>query len=934
MSAVPGVARGPESDEVERYLDALPEGSRCLLLEGEVGIGKTTLLNWARTRAVERGHMVLSATPVELEVPWEFAALADLLAMVPRTAIEGLPDPQRRAIAVAVFRDEPSDGPVDGRTLATAVLRTLRALASDAPVVLAVDDLQWLDVPSARVLSYVLRRAGDAAIGLLGAVRVNWAGDQLPLAAASVDPTRVWRTTIGPMSFREMEALLAERPHGPLGRGDLARVHQLSRGNPLFALELLQENGGTRANHPLSTSDLGVPESLQRLVRSRIRPLSPSARNLLLVGALSAEPSCEVVLAAAEDRSSASELEQVIDAGVVQRQGDDIVFAHPLIRSVVAGDATAEQRRAVHRRLATKVRHSEARARHLALGADGPDEGVALEVEAAATSAAARGACDTAAMLAELSVSLTPSGHTTQRHRRMRLEAENRFEASEPTRACALLEEVVGAMTPGPARAELLRRLARYSAYRGGSPRRRVEMLTTALDEAGDDLALQSAIAFDRATTAGLVGQEVAAIEYSTLALQLAERAGDANLVAQICALLAFHAFRWGEGVKQDLIARGLSGPPQPPRLSMELRPGPNIAHLLHMSDDLDGARVLYEDEYQRASEEGVETGLPMLLWGLVETEAWAGNWARGEELSAEGSELADESGSKAAIAIMSGVRAMLHVYRGRIDEGVRDADLCVSTAASIWFLAAISRGAQALGVAGHSVGDAGFVHQRLGRIADFVLEAGITEPGVLHFLPDEIEALIRLGEHEAAVALLTPFETRSMELGRVWGLATSGRCRGLLLAANGDLPGAEDALDRALLQHGDLGMPFELGRTLMVAGEIRRRARHKRRAQDALESAAAIFAKLGAPLWEQRAHVDLGRLGLRPSASSVPGTDLTEAERAVADLVVSGHTNAEVAARLFMAQRTVEAHLQRVYRKLGVRSRTQLTMVHPPSTT
>ena len=153
-----------------------------------------------------------------------------------------------------------------------------------------------------------------------------------------------------------------------------------------------------------------------------------------------------------------------------------------------------------------------------------------------------------------------------------------------------------------------------------------------------------------------------------------------------------------------------------------------------------------------------------------------------------------------------------------------------------------------------------------------------------------------------------------------------------LLLAARGDLEAADAAVDGALERHRTLPMPFEQGRTLLVAGEIARRARRKRRAQEVIEAAIAIFGKLGAPVWEERAREELGRLGLRTTRTTRGGTELTEAEHRVAELVAAGLSNAEVAARLFMAQRTVEAHLSKIYRKLGVRSRTQLLGVYQSS--
>jgi DNA-binding CsgD family transcriptional regulator len=928
MSVIPLIGRDGEAVVIEQFLESLTEGSCCLVLEGEVGIGKTTLLGWARSMAVDRGYRALSASPVESEVPWEFAALADLMEGVPRSFFDELPEPQRRAISVAVFRDELAGEAIDPRTLATAVSRILRRLADESPLLLFIDDLPWLDTPSARVLSYALRRAGSSPVGLVGTVRTGWSDPPGELVTDPVEPGRVDRVAIGPISTGAMGDLLTDRTGEPIGRSRLQRVQKLCRGNPMFALELVK--GTTVDVSALSTKsnrDLDLPESLRRLVRARVDRLSPGAQEVVLVAALSDETELTVVVAAAADLSTVEEdLGQAVRAGILNHNGNRLVFAHPLIRSVVAEDATTTRRQAAHRRLADVVQHPESRARHLALRADGPDEGIALEVEVAANTATSRGACETAAVLAALAVSLTPPDRLGDRHRRMAIEAENWFAASDPTRACALLDEVTGAMPPGPQRAELLRRLARYRAYRGEPLAKLISRLTVALDEAGDDLELRAAITLDIAVASGNSGNQAAAGEYGAMALELTEQVGDTAQEAQIVARMAFEAFARGEGVRKDLVAKGLSDVEQPSHLSMELRPGVVIGVLLQLSDDLDGSRALLQSEYERACDKGVETGLPLLLSGMVQAEAWAGDWDRADELVAEGSELADEADSQAGLALIAGVRGMMHILRGRIDEGRRDSELAAELGLSMGLSPAILIAVQTLALAGISVEDPAATHERIAPMAEFVKAMGVTEPGLFRFLPDEIEALIRLGDLDAAVALLTPFERRSDEVGRVWGQATSARCQGLLLAARGELDAAVAALDRSLEHHAALGMPFEHGRTLMVAGEIHRRERRKSVAKGHLDAALAIFDRLGSPVWAARAQLEIDRLGLRKAAA---GSPLTEGERRVADLASHGLTNAQIASQLFMSSRTVESHLTRIFRKLDVKSRTQMARVY-----
>jgi DNA-binding CsgD family transcriptional regulator len=917
------IGRDAEAAEISRFLRELSRGPRVLLIEGGAGIGKTTLLREGQDTAVRLGITVLSAFPVESEVPLEFAGLTDLLEGVSAAVVGGLPVPQRDAICQAVFRAEPPQRSADPRTIATAVLTLLRGLARKQPVVVVIDDLPWLDAPSARALSFALRRLRLEPVGLLAALRTGWPAAPLRLATDSVPADRVDRLRLGPLSLGAIRELLATQTTLRPDRSLLLRLHETSGGNPLFALELAAR--ATASIRPGSRDTLDVPDSLLRLLSGRITSLPPGARDVLLVCSLAAEPVLPVVSAAARHPATAhADLQTGIQAGVLINARGDIAFVHPLMRSVVAEQARAADRRAAHRRLAAVVRAPEERARHLALGAKGPDDAVAGELEAAAQMAAQGGACDTAGDLAELAVTLTPLAHPESQRRRTVLAAEQRFEASDPARACFLLESIIDAEPPGPARAELRRRLARYRVFRGGTLTAWTASLAGALDEAGDDTAVRTVIMMDQTVAASHADNLPEAIRSARLILELAERAADRPLEAQCCAALAFATFLLGNGPRHDLISRALAGPEQPARLSMELRPNVAVANILHWTDDLDGARILYQQEYAKAMEQGVQTGLPLLLWAQAENEGWAGNWPRAEDLAAEGYSLAEDSGSLGAIAFMSAARGLVHAYRGRIDAGQCDAARAVELARKLEMPLLATMAAQAFGIAALSAGDARGAHERLGPFAAATLADGIREPALYRFLPDEIEALTRLGKFRMAETLLDPFEARSAQLGRRWGIAAAGRCRGLLLAARGDLTGGGAALDDGLKAQQRLTMPFEEARTLLAAGEVHRRQRHKHTALTLLQAALAIFERLGAPLWQRRVTDELSRLGTH---ATPPGTGpvLTAAEQRVADLVAEGHTNPEIAAELFMGRRTVEAHLSRVYRKLGVRSRTEL---------
>ena len=758
------IGRDAEATRVSQFLADLPAGPRVLLIVGEAGIGKTTLLEDGQNKAVQLGITVLSACPGQSEVPLEFAGLADLLETIPEVLIEGLPVPQRQVLRQAVLRAEPLQRSADPRTTATAVLSLLRSLARENPVVVVVDDLPCLDAASGRALSFALRRLRLEPVGLLAAVRTDWLAGPRPLVTDGVPAVRVDRLRLGPLSLGAIRELLATRTTLLPGRSLLLRLYQTSGGNPLFALELAAR---VHADDPPELHEtLDLPDSLRRLVLGRVTRMRSGPRDMLLVSSLSAEPVLPVICAAARDPATAhADLEAGIRAGLLARVGDGIAFVHPLMRAVVAEDARPADRRAAHLRLAAVVRGPEARARHLALGAEGPDEAAASGLEHAARIAAHRGACDTSGDLAELAVTLTPLAQPANQQRRIILAAEQRFAASDPKRACVLLEGIIDAVHAGPARAEMWRRLARYRAFSGDPLRVWAAALRRALEEAGDDAAVRAAIMMDQAVAASNAGDLPEAIRLAELILDLASRAGDGALEAQCCAGLAFASFVSGNGPWPDMISRALAGPEQPPTLSMELRPNVAVGHILHWTDDLDGARILYEQEYARAVEHGDETGLPFLLWALAENEGWAGNWPRAEQFAAEGSSLAEASGSPAATALMSAARGLLHAYRGRIDASLRDATRATELASQIGMPLIAATAAQAFGIAALSMSDPLGAHDRLGPIAEAIAVGGVAEPALCRFLPDEIEALTRLGELGTAEALAGPFESRSAQL-------------------------------------------------------------------------------------------------------------------------------------------------------------------------
>jgi DNA-binding CsgD family transcriptional regulator len=336
--------------------------------------------------------------------------------------------------------------------------------------------------------------------------------------------------------------------------------------------------------------------------------------------------------------------------------------------------------------------------------------------------------------------------------------------------------------------------------------------------------------------------------------------------------------------------------------------------YCLSCADELDAARAEFSELRRRAAEQGDESALPSLLNHLALIECLAGRLDLSAGLADESYVLALEGGHVPTQASSLAKRAMVAARQGEIDVARETAERSLALAGED----AVFRGGETaiwtLGFLELSVGNPDAAHRRLGPLVDAVLAAGIQEPGEIRCLPDEIEALVELGRVEEAEALLGRLEGWAERLGRPSALGAAGRCRGLLLEG----PAALAALEHAA-SHDE--PPFEHARTLLALGAAQRRARRRRAARETLEAACASFDALGAALWAAKARRELGRIGGRPPSSG----ELTPAERRVAELVAEGRTNQEVAAALVLSVHTVESALTQAYRKLGVRSRTEL---------
>jgi DNA-binding CsgD family transcriptional regulator len=904
------VGRDEELAAVVAFVESTEALPRALLLEGEAGIGKTTLWRAGVEAARESSYRVLRASPAEKEATFAYSVVIDLLAGVLGEVAAELPEPQRRALEVALLLRESQGQPPEQHTLGVALLGVLRSLATPQPVLVAVDDVQWLDPSSAAILAFAARRLREERVALLLARRQASAPGPERVDLAMPEDRRL-ALRVGPLSMGALHRLLRERLGARLERPALLKVHEASGGNPFYALELvraLQRSGGSvRPGQPLP-----VPQTLEGILRQRIDELPETVREVLAEAAALRRPTESIL-------GNWPALEQAAEAGLVELTNGEVRFTHPLLASAAYGSITAAGRRRLHRRLAEAVSDPEERARHLALAAEGPDERVAAALDEGARQAAARGAPAAAAELSELAVRLTP---TSQRARLLERRAEAAWyhlPAGEPGAAASILEPLVEELPAGGPRADALLLLA--------SAQQRFERslglaMGALADARGDDVRVAKIECYIGELLL-IQGSSEQALEHARSALASAERAGDRSVLALALSTVAWFETLTAAEPTPGLLERALSLESAVSQTAVSDTSSPSFALSMRLmcAGRLDEARARMKVSLERAVSLGDEGAVSAALLHQAELEFRAGNWVLAARQAAEGYERAEQMGREQDMSALLYACALVDAHLGRVGEARAAAARGIALAESCGDEVFLLQHFAALGFLELSLGDAAAADAVLGPLAARLAASGWREPSIYGELPNAIEALVELGELDKARRLLGDLQDRVGRIESPWGEASAGRCEGLILAAEGDVEGALAALEGALAVHERLPQPFDLARTLLALGATERRARKRRAARETLDRALAIFDELGAVLWAQKARAELARIGGRAPA----GDELTPSERRIAELVAEGRTNREVAAVLVVTERTVESALTQIYRKLAVRSRTEL---------
>jgi len=925
-SAGPGVGLAQRLDgrlvgrvRERRLLDGLVEsvvgGGAAVVIAGEAGVGKTALLMHVADVASKRGLSILRARGEESETVLAFATLADLLRPSRENFAE-LPQTQRQALEVCLAL---SDGPAAGLLAACAgALGVLASAADKQPLVVLVDDFQWVDPESRQVLLFAARRLAAERIVMLFAVR-DEPGVQPPEQGLPV-------LRIGGLSVAEC-AELARGLGADISGPALRSLVEMTGGNPLAVRENL--TGASDGMGAFEPERLTLGAALENAWGRVFEELPEDTRHALFVVATDAvSGGRHVETALGTLRLSLGSLAPAERRGLVRTMDGQIQLRHPLMRQVVVGRTPLWARAAACRALA-EAAGGHLRARYLAAAATGPDDAAAEALTAAAVDARQRHGYGASARTWRRAADLT-SDHGMRAARLLRAATDAHL-AGDWGAAVTWCEEAL-AHCHAPvfaAEAELILGRARTWA---GDPLSAFDGLVRAAAAIRPVSPERAATLLAEATLpAAMTGLVHLARQVAQQAEELwddtssAAAGADASLtvLAMVAGALLMageldHATRYRDRAKALLSSADLTA---------EQQGAAFLAQGDIWTERYEQGRLCLGTVVDRGRRMGAPAILSLALGLSGELGWWTGRWDSAYADTAEALQWAEELNqvglighalsqlSRIAAARGDRERCQKHVERARRDVEPRGVGcLAVCNPA-------------ALGLCALSCGDLTTAIDHLEYAWDAAQAAGLGNPNVVPFAGDLAEALARAGAAERAERVLAWLQGRADATGLVYPRAAAARARGILAH---DLAEAEAWFARARSAYQRQQMPFEQARTLLCEGEALRRARHPAASRPPLRHALTIFNRLGARPWAARAMIELDATGVRAYARDDTSTSvldcLSSQELQVARAVGRGLNNVEAAAALFVSRKTVEAHLTRAYRKLGIRSRTELT--------
>ena len=898
----PAVGRDDELQAIEALLDTSGP-VRGLVLAGDPGIGKTTMWEAGCSLARDQGYLVLWARASEAETGLLFAGLADLMENVPADALAAVPGPQRHALDVATCRAEPDERAPAPFAASAGLLSLLTAAAVSAPLLVAIDDAQWLDRASAEALRFAARRLVYRDRGPIRFLLCRRPGSRTDIEevfrAAGALEVRI----LTPLSIGAIQWLLARNLAALPPRRVFRQIYEAAQGNPLFALELARlvgENG-----QPEPGAELPIPAAAEGIFGPRVSALSRPLRTAVLATALSASITRPELACLAGPQA----VDEAVGTGLLVAEHGGIRLSHPLLGAAARHLSTAAERREIHLSIAATASDPVLKARHLAEASAGPDAELAGHLAAASAAALARGAAGDAEQLAASALRLTPAGSPESPGRLLAL-ARCYLAVGDLTQAGDLLGSRLPELPPGPIRGRAHVMLGEASPAIDEETH-----LEQALSEAGEDAELR-VYALSRKSLV----LAVSLVER----LDMAEAAGREAVRVSASAgpelrLRALSALAWARIMRgrpiEDLRR---SAPPPADQASPH---GTSIEHPVAVRQafrgELAAARIAHQRLIALTEESGDARGNLAATIQLCELELRAGDVHRARGLLAD---MEEWSGLDEMRTVSQRLRAMLAAVAGLPDEAGQNAAAARAgeSAGLRWDWLEATRAA---GIAALLQDAPQHAEDMLAAVWDYTVREGVDEPGAFPAAADLVEALVHSNKLEPARAVTDRLSLLAARQQHPWAGITAARCSAVLRLAGAYDDEAAADLVAAAGGYDQLGLHFDQARTLLALGQAQRRSNRRAAARESLRRAQEVFDALGCTGWSARAAEELGRVSGRRRADD----GLTASEQRVVELAAQGLTNKEIASQLSVTVYTVEAHLSHAYAKLGVRSRAQL---------
>lgn len=862
-----------------------------LALVGDPGMGKTTLLDWAATTAPDYELTAFKVEGRESESDLPFVVLSDLLRPL-EGRLNSLPGPQRRALRTALAMSDAGAG--DRLAINAATLRLFGDFVADEPLVILIDDYQWLDSATKDVVDFIARRSETVGVGIVissrGPVPIDHGGEVLHL---------------GPLSERSATALV----DAEISPQAVRRVLDLAAGNPLALVELPRVLGDQDADF---AAPISVTASLQRAFGSYLERLSGRCRlAVLCVAEVETAELAALTLALSELGLTFADLDEAFDSELIVEEGCTLKFRHPLVRSVARHRADPVDLRRVHRALAVSTVDPDRRAWHLAAAALGRDEKAAGALEEVAERASARGAAAAAAGALRKAADL--SEQTGPRHRRLSAAARAAHRAGNIDLTISLIDQTrsEGERSTDPALIILEADIRMRSGDSAGAyatlrleagrileanPYRAATMLLLASKFRVQRLEAAEALIEVEQALALVPAEEREVVHHAAIAMaQTMAGHPDARKSARVAAEAAI-ASPYGH-----IHSLGIGWP-------------------LVWLEEYELANAFIKRSVQIQREGGFLAFLPQALLPLAELEFRTGRWDDARLHAEEAVGMFDELLQPTEAAFASSLLARIEAAFGDEESSRAHARSALDSDIRSGLRAATANAKGALGFLEVGLGNYQAASEHLEESRNLCELGGTSEPWLFPVDGDLVDSLVRLGDKAQALLIAKSLTARGEALGRRSAMAVGHRAIGLA----SEEEDFRDPFETALAIHGSLPTPFDLARTELAYGERLRRAKKREEARRHLRRALEIFEGLGAEFWIERTRSELELSGETLQQPRTVAT-LTRQERQVAKIVARGATNREAAATLFVNHKTIEYHLGNVYRKLAVRSRTEL---------